>query len=482
MKRFLIFLLLIGFFSACNMMRKASRIKARDMFTPDRTLNAEDIQVPAGYQVELVASGLTFPSAATFDDEGNLYVVEAGYAYGPEFEESRLLRVNRDGSLTEVYESDRDGPMNGVVFHDGHFFVAEGGLKEGGRILKISKDGKNVQTLVDGLPRFGDHHTNGPVIGPDGWVYFAQGTVTNSGVVGRDNWIMGWLTDNEKLHDIPCQDIVLTGQNYTTPDPFSVAPGDTVATGPFKPFGQQTEAGELVVGKAPCSGAIMRVRPEGGSVEVVAWGLRNPFGLAFDADGQLYATENGYDARGSRPVVGAQDHLWRIDPDRWYGWPDYSGGVRLDDSSFVRKGEEPIKMLLQQYPEPPPKPVAYLGVHSSSNGLAFPPNGNFGFEGQAFIAQFGDQDPVTGKTISRVGYKVVRVDLQNGGVQDFALNERPGPATEHPGTGGLERPLNLVFSPDGNALYVIDFGIMYVSNVGPHPDQESGSIWKITKQ
>lgn len=173
------------------MMRKGSRIKARDMFTPERTFKAEDIQVPTDYQVELVSSGLTFPTAATFNDEGNLYVVEAGYSYGPEFEESRLLRVNQDGSLTGIYEGERNGPMNGVLFRNGNFFIAEGGREEGGRILKISKDGQNVQTLVDGLPKFGDHHTNGPALGPDGWIYFAQGPVTNSGVVGRDNWKMG---------------------------------------------------------------------------------------------------------------------------------------------------------------------------------------------------------------------------------------------------------------------------------------------------
>jgi glucose/arabinose dehydrogenase len=486
MKRFFTFFLLfgfIGFVASCNMMRKASRIQTKDMFTPERTLNAADIQVPDGYEVELVSSGLTFPSAAAFDDEGNLHVVEAGYSYGPEFETSRLLCVNDDGSLTEIFEGERKGPLTGVVFHEGHFFLAEGGREEGGRIVKVSKDGENVQTLVDGLPKFGDHHTNGPAIGPDGWVYFAQGTVTNSGVVGRDNWILGWLTENEEHHDIPCEDIILTGHNYTTSDPFSVAPGDTAATGPFKPFGQQAEAGEVIVGQVPCGGAVMRVRPEGGAVEVVAWGFRNPFGLAFGPDGQLYATENGFDTRGSRPVVGSQDHLWRVEPGRWYGWPDYSGGIRLDDSSFVRNGEEPIKMLLKQHPENPPKPVAFLGVHSSSNGLAFSPaNGNFGFEGQAFIAQFGDQSPITGKTISPVGFKVVRVDLQSGEMQGFATNKKPGPATATPGSGGLERPVNVVFSPEGNALYVIDFGILYVPPTGPKPEEESGTIWRISKQ
>lgn len=56
-------------------MRKELRIKARDMFTPERAFNAEAIQVPPGYKVELVSKGLTFPTAAIFNDEGNLFAI-----------------------------------------------------------------------------------------------------------------------------------------------------------------------------------------------------------------------------------------------------------------------------------------------------------------------------------------------------------------------------------------------------------------------
>ncbi|HET6527998.1 MAG TPA: hypothetical protein VFG39_04535 [Balneolaceae bacterium] len=42
----------------------------------------------------------------------------------------------------------------------------------------------------------------------------------------------------------------------------------------------------------------MRIPIEDGPVELVAWGFRNPHGLAFSPDGILYVTENGYDVRG----------------------------------------------------------------------------------------------------------------------------------------------------------------------------------------
>jgi hypothetical protein len=98
-------------------------------------------------------------------------------------------------------------------------------------------------------------------------------------------------------------------------------------------------------------------------------------------------------------------------------------------------------------------------VHSSSNGFDFSRNPAFGFVGQAFVAQFGDQAPVTGKTLAPVGFKVVRVDVSSGIIKDFAVNKGGvnGPASRI-GDGGLERPVAARFDPSGAALYVVDFG------------------------
>jgi hypothetical protein len=79
-----------------------------------------------------------------------------------------------------------NGPWTGGAYRDGAFFVAEGGQLAGGRILRITPEGRT--TLVSGLPSFGDHHTNGAAAGPDGWIYFGQGTAMNSGIVGVDNY------------------------------------------------------------------------------------------------------------------------------------------------------------------------------------------------------------------------------------------------------------------------------------------------------
>jgi glucose/arabinose dehydrogenase len=439
-------------------------------FTGPRKVDAADVAVPAGYRVERVAEGLDFPTGVAFDARGRPYVVESGYAYGEVWATPRLRRIEPDGRAVTVAEGGSNGPWNGVAFHDGDFFVAEGGERDGGRILRISPDGRQ-RVLVEGLPSVGDHHTNGPAIGPDGFVYFGQGTATNAGVVGEDNAEFGWLARHPEFHDVPCHDVTLAGENFR-------AGGRE--TGAFSAFGTPTARGQHVAGLVPCNGAVLRVRGDGTGLALVAWGFRNPFGLAFGPDGALFATDNAYDARGSRPVHGAGDLLWRVAPGAWYGWPDYHGARRLDDGDhYDPPGSPRPRPVLAEAPGVPPDPVAILAVHASATGFDFSRSERFGHAGDAFVALFGDMAPGVGKTLAPVGFSVVRVELDSGAVRDFAVNRGAGPASLL-GGGGLERPIAARFDPSGDALYVADFGVM-TTGERPSPRLGTGVLWRITR-
>src|SRR5438067_1439633 len=391
-----------------------------------RRPNPADVVAPPGYRVELVAKGLTYPTGIVFDDQNRIYVIESGYAYVEHYATPRLLRVNADGRTEVIAAGNRKhGPWTGGDFYQGAFYVSEGGNP--GRVSRITMDG-HITPIVDGLPSKGDHHTDRPVAGPDGWIYFGQGALTNSAVVGEDNAIFGWLVSHPKMHDIPGQDIVLTGQNFNSQDPRVPLPVARRTTGAFAPYGTRTYPGEVIKGQVPATAAIMRVRPEGGPVQLVAWGIRNPFGLVVGPGGALYATENGYDARGSRPIDNAEDFLWRVQPGRWYGFPDFVGGVPVTDPRFKPKSGPQPQFLLAQHP-PVARPIAGLGAHTASNGLDFSRSGAFGYTGNAFIAQLGDATPATGTVKAPKGFKVVRVDTGSGEVRDFLTNRRPGPAS-----------------------------------------------------
>jgi glucose/arabinose dehydrogenase len=461
---------------ACFAMR-SSHGGGQTSFTPPRTLDPKAIALSPGYRIEVVASGLDLPTGVAFDEQGRAYVTEAGYSYGELWTTPRLVRVEPDGHVTQV-AAGSDPPWNGVAFYRGDFYVAAGGERNGGKIIRIGSGG-TITTVVDSLPSVGDHHTNGPAIGPDGLLYFGQGTATNAGVVGLDNFDFGWPKRHPEFHDIPCHDVTLTGQNHTTSNP--TAAGD-VSTGAYVAFGTATRAGQVIRGRIPCNGAVFRVQPSGGPLELVAWGFRNPFGLAFAPDSQLYLTENSFDVRGSRPVFGTGDVLYRVQPGAWYGWPDFHAGHALSDKEwFKARGKPAPGFVLAVHPSTPPPPAAVLGVHSSANGLDFSRSAAFGHAGDAFIAQFGDMAPNVGKVLSPVGFKVARVNVRTGVIEDFAVNrgKTNGPASRL-GTGGLERPVAVRFDPAGTSLYVVDFGVMTMGT-SPQPRTGTGVLWRITR-
>jgi glucose/arabinose dehydrogenase len=469
--------------AGCYRTRPSNGGGAKSSLSPSRTadLTAANVALPPGYKIESVAHDFTFPTAVAFDNQNRLHVLEAGYSYGEVWTEPRLLRVEASGARSVVASGTRNGPWNGMVFHEGYFYVAEGGELEGGRLLRIAPDG-TTKVLAEELPSMGDHHTNGPAI-RDGYLYFGQGTATNSGVVGTDNADFGWLRRHPRFHDIPCQDVVLSGQNYETTNVLT-EPATKAQTGAYSAYNTTTYAGQIIKGQVPCSGAVLRVPLAGGAVELVAWGLRNPFGLAFSADGRLYVSENSFDNRGSRPVWGSGDVLWQVQPGTWYGWPDFAAGKPISgDEEFKTPGHDAPRPLLQKYPNQPPRPAAVLGVHSSSCGLDFARGTAFGFEGEAFVAQFGDMAPKVGKVLGPVGFKVVRVDVRTGVVRDFAVNrgKRNGPASAG-AAGGLERPVSVRFDPAGTALYIVDFGRVRIGEKATEAVQKSGVIWKVTRQ
>jgi glucose/arabinose dehydrogenase len=457
------------------------------VFSPPRHVNAADVAVPPGYCIEPVVVGLTYPTAVVTDEHDRVYVLEAGYSYGEDFTPPRLLRVEPDGSVSVVAIGDAQaGPWTGMSYHQGAFYVSEGGeLRGAGRVLRITADGQ-ITTLVDGLPSMGDHHCNRPVVGGDGYVYFGVGTATNSGVVGPDNAQFGWLKRFPQLCDIPPVDVTLTGQNFVSDDALNEGSGRQVVTGAFVPYGTPTRPGQVIPGRLPCNGAILRTPVAGGGkLEWVAWGFRNPFGLAWGPGGCLWCTENQYDERGCRPVYGAGDLLWKVQPGLWYGWPDFWGGIPLTHPRFAEKRhQEAPTFLLAHHPNPPPEPAAWLGVRSSSDGLDFSRNPDLGYCGEAFIGVFGDiVHKGNGKVRRPVGCRVVRVNVHTGVINDFVVNKgkEAGPASKE-GTCGIERPVDVRFNCDGSVLYVVDFGVMTTLERGkPTPYKGTGVLWRVRR-
>jgi glucose/arabinose dehydrogenase len=440
--------------------------------------NPRDILLPRGYIAEIVASGLNAPVHCCFDDAGYCYVSECGHKIDSR---PRIVKIDvRTGTCQSFFELPEErwiktGALTGACWHDGALYFTNTDT-----LSRLRSDG-TLEDLVTGLPGRGDHQVNCPVVGPDGKLYFGVGSATNNGVVGADNAAYEWLPKFPDVHDVPAQDVTLVGRNYE----FQNVLGDLrekVRTGAYVPFGTETTAGQVIKGDVKCSGAVLRCNPDGTDLEVVAWGLRNPYGSAFHPDGRLFVTEHGSDERGGRYIVDDYDDFYAIEQGSWYGWPDFASSIRLDDPVWGSggQGREPV---LASHPDPnPPKPLVSFQPHAAANGVDFSHSPAFGFVGNAFVALFGDLAPVTTPRLAvPAGFKVVRVDPVERQIVDFAVNKIAGPASKLP-HDGFERPSHCQFGPDG-ALYVVDWGQIEIApeRGGIRMPLGTGTLWRIRR-
>lgn len=432
-----------------------------------RKVEPGDIKLPRGYKIEVFATELMTPINFVFTDDGQMLVADAGVMSG----KGKVLRRTANGF--EVIADGFNPPLTGINYYQGKIYVSHRGY-----ITTIDAAGTR-EDIIAGLPSWGDHHNNRVVFGPDGKMYFGQGTATNSGIVGSDN--MSWVRRHPYFHDYPGETITLVGQNFVTRNYLTLNRHEKVKTGAYSPFGVPVRRHEVVKGVTRASGSILRANIDGSGLELVAWGLRNPFRLKFDRRQRLFAANHGADVRGSRPIDNSPDEFQLIRPGMWYGWPDYTGGLPVTKPIFKAEGKPQPAFLLAKHPMRPPKPFAVFPPHAAVMGFDFDDRGDYGMTGDAYIAEFGSEAPETtgGKPLPQVGHRVSRIDMRTGRISDFAVN-KSGYAASHTGGGGFERPIDVVIGPD-RAMYIVDFGI----SPGEDPDvfiPNSGVIWKVSRE
>ena len=438
-----------------------------------RPLRPTDIDVPQGFQVEVAVEDLAAPTMVAFDDQGRMLIAESAYGGGGE---PKVTRIETNGEKTVLAQGDVFGtelPITSVAFHDGQVYVVHAGT------VSVIEEGGQLRNIITGLPGQGDHQAD-QLVFQDNSMYLSIGTVTNAGVVGEDNAVFGWLKKPElrDLHEVPCQDIVLTDQTFVSDNPLE-AGEQTVETSAYSPFGTVQPAGSTVPGDTKCNGAVLRANLDGSNLQVVAWGLRNPYGLEIGPDGALYVTMHGFDARGSRNVEDAWDCLYRVAEGAWYGWPDFACDVPVTDPQFKAKDQPQPQFLIANHPtETPPQPIAKFNPHAATNGFAFAPSEEWGAPTDAFIALFGDFTPATGTVPEPQGVKVVRVDTTTGEVTDFITNKFSVEASKR-SAGGLEHPSDVTFGPDG-AMYITDWGVAHITVDGLKLEPNTGVVWRVT--
>jgi hypothetical protein len=531
---------------------------------PDNTAlydpgHGQDIVVPPGYTVSAFATGLNFPTGIAFrrtdggkssdpavDNYGKplgafeVYVLESGHGLPSKCNEQASFSGSASenpftpdilvfdqrgkkirGPLAKPQPTDTAqdgvlqpaGPAVDIGFENGlrggRLFATDSnqathaaGQNNSSRIVVVDPQSGQVTPFIANLPT-GDHPTE-QLAFKDGWIYWSQGSTTNSGVVGRDNG------GGANQQDIPCQDIVLSDNVFDsggTPD---------VKTSGYSPFGIQrpgatVHAFESAKHHGVCDGAILRARLDAQfpdtTIEPYSWGYRNGYAIRFAPrhhalQGQLLVGEDGADERGASPSNNAPANIQLAvrNPDGspdYHGWPDQFGFLSASQAVFNPIGgpgddlcvpdptnlpstctaaslakilsvDVPIKPVLAAPPQEITSPLATEAADSSFTGIEFVPDSfdrgpvQSGAALYVLEGDFGFSASNATEPAHEVGHEVKLINFSAPGkplrldIQGFAHNNTFDQAFVS-GIHGLNRPTNIRMGPDGCA-WVVDYG------------------------
>jgi glucose/arabinose dehydrogenase len=459
---------------------------------------APDIQVPEGFRAVRIVQGLDYPSSLAFDDSGRLYILESHTVPVP-LTKRRILKVVGQ-HLEEVKLKGAAEPTGeiavGLTFHEGWLYFSHEEKDGTFGISRVRPEGGAVEAVLRGLPTQGDHDVNYLAFDRRGTLYFGLGSATNSGVVSSHDPVnLKWLKLHPEAREIPCRDIVLTGETFTEPNALTPQDDDKTTTGAFQAYGKS--GATRVAGEALCSGALYELPRGASQPKLVAWGFRNPVALAVDPGDQVYVGMHGADVRGTRPVLDDPDAVYRVRSGAWYGWPDYSGELfpftdprYLPPAKYMAEGHDHVGFLIDHAASDLQAPDRSLLVtatvpHAALGGMTFvPPGGPFAkWAGQLLISEMGDFKPTTDAVHPdvRAGFQVEVVDVATGRRTTFARNRGTGapvPASQLDLQEAFERPVDVKVGPDG-LVYVLDFGVFQSTEKAAKVMPKTGKVFRI---
>jgi glucose/arabinose dehydrogenase len=157
--------------SASNASLVATTLKAVDGEATNRTVN-----LPAGFAIQQIATGLENPRFMQFDAAGNLVVAD--------WDGGKIYRYPASGSGSIAPSGQPPAPLlselaepSNVALHDGYLYVGETRA-----IARYPYDPfggvGDREVVVPDLPR-GGHNTRTVVFGPDGAMYVSVGSSCN---------------------------------------------------------------------------------------------------------------------------------------------------------------------------------------------------------------------------------------------------------------------------------------------------------------
>ncbi len=383
------------------------------------TLAMQRFKLPPGFEAALWAAEpmLANPVAFNFDDRGRLFLAET-YRYGSSTLDIRGYMHMLEDDLAARTIEDRI-----QVIRD-HF--GEKGLKE------LAIEGEVLRLLED---TDGDGVADKSSIYADGFNSALDGVA--GGVLPRGGEV--WFANIPSLWHFTGEDQALTRKelsrgygvhfNYTGHDLHGLTWGPDGKL--YFSVGDRGAEATAIDGShvsTPDTGAVFRCDPDGGNLEIVHWGLRNPQDLLFTENGDLFTGDNDSDQGDQErlvQIVEGGDSGWRIGYQ--FAPLGEAGPWNLERMWWPRHEGQPAFII-------PP----ICNVEDGPSGIAYYPGTGLapGYDGTIFITHFKG-------AIARSGIQAYRL-RQDGAT--YAVKE-----TSTFLANAL--PTDVGFGPDGRLYY-----------------------------
>ena len=332
---------------------------ATDFLYPVRRSEQQKPAVPTGFEVTLLASGLSHQRLIRVAPNGDVFAAES------ETGRVRVLRPNPgQPASASVFADGLRGPFGIAFYPPGRDpeWVYVGNTDSVVRFAYRSGDLKArapAETVVPHLPTGGSHRTRDVVFSPDGrTMYVSVGSASNVGDA------MGKLSTSEL-------------QAWQSTHGLGAA------------WGNETDRA-----------AVLAFDPQGKNGHIFATGIRNCVGMAVaPGSGELWCSTNGRDGLGDNVP---SDYVTRVREGAFYGWPWYYIGANEDPR---RRGERPdLKDKITV-------PDVLIQAHSASLQMTFYEGTQFPAEyrGNIFAAEHGSWN-----RSKPTGYKVIRIIVKDG--------------------------------------------------------------------
>ncbi|MGH7131815.1 MAG: PQQ-dependent sugar dehydrogenase [Phycisphaerales bacterium] len=320
-------------------------------------------QVPEGFTVELIASGLAQPRAIRIAPNGDIFVANS------KANEVRVFRLSAGSAkpaASEVFSSGLNKPY-GIAFYppgatpEWVYIANTDGVVRLRYKLGDLKTTAKPERIIERIP-WSHHWTRDIAFSPDGKkLFLAVGSGSNVALdmfpkPHEDGGLEGWIASHP------------LGAAWDTEDRRA---------------------------------AILTYDPDGRNEKIYATGLRNPAGIAIQpATGALWTVVNERDGLGDDTPF---EYATRVQEGAFYGWPWYYIGGHQDPRHKGARPDLKDKVTL---------PDVLIQSHSAALQIAFYDGAMFPaeYKGDAFVTLHGSWDRA-----QRTGYKVVRLRFDPSG-------------------------------------------------------------------